>query len=124
MPPGPKSISDRQPNRLEGERALQTRLFTGKSRYEHFMCLLSKSSANSTRVQRRLPRRRGVGRRILVARLEDFGNNHITSARQRCDLFTRGEHSDIQVPGGPPMRFTTGLLTPHSCAVMSLGAIT
>ncbi|WP_077080585.1 TIR domain-containing protein [Mycobacterium numidiamassiliense] len=90
----------------------KTQLFTGKSRCEHFICLLSQSWANSTECNVEYRTAEGLGKRILVARLEDLGVTHdITSAWQRCDLFADGEHSDVEVPGGPPVRFNTAALT-------------
>ena len=89
----------------------KTQLFTGKSRCEYFICLLSQNWANSTECNVEYRTAEGLGKRILVARLEDLGNNDITSAWQRCDLFADGECSDIEVPDGPPVRFNTAALT-------------
>ncbi|WP_157900640.1 TIR domain-containing protein [Mycobacterium rhizamassiliense] len=89
----------------------KTQLFTGKSRCEHFICLLSQNWADSTECNVEYRTAEGLGKRILVARLEDLGHNDITSAWQHCDLFAGGECSDIEVPGGPPVRFNTEALT-------------
>ena len=88
----------------------KTQLFTGKSRCEYVICLLSQNWANSTECNVEYRTAEGLGKRILVARLEDLGNNAITSAWQHCDLFADGEHSDIEVPEGPPVRFNTAAL--------------
>lgn len=82
----------------------KTQLFTGKSRCEHFICLLSQSWASSTECNVNVEYRtaEGLGKRILVARLEDLGTTYdTTSAWQRCDLFANGQHCDVEVPGGP-----------------------
>jgi len=89
----------------------KTQLFTGKSRCEYFICLLSQNWANSTECNVEYRTAEGLGKRFLVARLEDLGNNDITSAWQRCDLFADGECSDIEAPDGPPVRFNTSALT-------------
>ena len=53
----------------------------------------------------------GLGKRILVARLEDLGDTDITSQWQRCDLFADGPQTEIEVgDGGPAVRFDTAAL--------------
>jgi WD40 repeat protein len=89
----------------------KTQLFTGKSRCEHFICLLSQNWVNSTECNVEYRTAEGLGKRILVARLEDLGTNTITSAWQHCDLFAEGEHSAVEAPGGPPVCFNTAALT-------------
>jgi WD40 repeat protein len=99
----------------------KTQLFTGKSRCEYVICLLSQNWANSTECNVEYRTAEGLGKRILVARLEDLGDNAITSAWQHCDLFADGEHSDIEVPDGPPVRFNTAALTQIMDAVDGSG---
>jgi hypothetical protein len=52
----------------------------------------------------------GLGKQIVGARLEDLGDTDITSQWQRCDLFADRAQTEIEVPGGPPVRFNTAAL--------------
>jgi hypothetical protein len=88
----------------------KTQLFTGNSRCEDVICLLSQNWVDSTECNVEFRTAEGLGKRILVARLEDVGNNDSTSAWQRCDLFEDGDQSYIEVSGGPPVRFNTAAL--------------
>jgi WD40 repeat protein len=99
----------------------KTQLFTGKSRCEQFICLLSQNWAKSTECNVEYRTAEGLGKRVLVARLEDLGDNDITSAWQHCDLFADGEQTEIEVPGGPPVRFNTAALTQIMQAVDGSG---
>ena len=89
----------------------KTQLFTGNSRCEYVICLLSRKWLDSTECNVEFRTAEGLGKQILIARLEDLGDTDTTSAWQRCDLFADGEQTDIEVPGGPPIRFNTAALT-------------
>ena len=85
-------------------------LFTSNSRCESVICLVSKSWEASSECKTEYRTAEGLGKRILVGRLEDLGGTDITSQWQRCDLFAEGEQSEITVPDGPPVRFNTAAL--------------
>jgi hypothetical protein len=82
---------------------------TSNSRCENVICLLSKSWLESRECTVEFRTAEGFGKRILVARLENTGDSDITSHWQRCDLFAEGAQTAIEVPEGPPVRFTPGL---------------
>jgi WD40 repeat protein len=85
-------------------------LLTSSSRCESVICLLSKSWLGSSECKTEYRTAEGLGKQILVARLDDLGDTDITSAWQRCDLFADGAQTDIEVPSGPPVRFSTAAL--------------
>ncbi len=62
-----------------------------------------------------------LGKRILVARLEDLDDNDITSEWQRCDLFRTDAQTAIEVPDGPPVLFSTAALTQLRKAIEGTG---
>jgi WD40 repeat protein len=88
----------------------ETQLITSNSRCEYLICLLSENWLASTECKVEYRTAEGFGKQILVARLEDTGDADITSRWQRCDLFAAGEQTEIEVPGGPPVRFNTAAL--------------
>ena len=85
-------------------------LMTSNSRCENVVCLLSKSWLESRECTVEFRTAEGFGKRILIARLENTADSDITSHWQRCDLFTEGTQTAIEVPAGPPVRFNTGAL--------------
>jgi WD40 repeat protein len=85
-------------------------LFESASRCEAVICLLSPSWQASHECKTEYRFAEGMGKQILVARLADIGDGDITSEWQRCDLFTDGSRTDIEVPGGTSVRFNTGAL--------------
>jgi hypothetical protein len=89
----------------------KAQLFKNNSRREAVICLLSKSWETSHECKTEYRTAEGLGKQILVARLEDLGDSDITSEWQRCDLYADGEQTEITVAGGPPVRFNTAALT-------------
>ncbi len=85
-------------------------LFESTSRCEAVICLLSARWESSHECKTEYRTAEGLGKQILVARLEDSGNTDITGDWQRCDLFADGAGTDIEVPGGEPVRFNTAAL--------------
>ena len=86
-------------------------LFKGASRCESVICLLSNSWVASSECKTEYRTAEGLGKQILVARLEDLGDTDITSQWQRCDLFADGARTEIEVQGGPAVRFNTAALS-------------
>jgi WD40 repeat protein len=86
-------------------------LFKSASRCESVICLLSNSWVASSECKTEYRTAEGLGKQILVARLEDLGDTDITSQWQRCDLFADGAQTEIEVQGGPPVRFNTAALS-------------
>jgi WD40 repeat protein len=89
----------------------KAQLFKNNSRCEAVICLLSKSWEASHECKTEYRTAEGLGKQILLARLEDLGDSDITSEWQRCDLYADGEQTEITVAGGPPVRFNTAALT-------------
>ena len=85
-------------------------LFDSNSRCQTVICLLSRNWEASHECKTEYRTAEGLGKRILVARLEDRGDTDITSEWQRCDLFADGAQTEIIVPGGPEVRFNTAAL--------------
>ncbi|MDQ1716821.1 MAG: hypothetical protein QOE89_774, partial [Pseudonocardiales bacterium] len=85
-------------------------LFRTNSRCESIICLLSAHWLASSECKTEYRTAEGLGKRILIARLEDLADTDITSEWQRCDLFTDGAQTEIEVAGGPPVRFSTAAL--------------
>ncbi len=85
-------------------------LFESNSRCEAVICLLSRSWDASHECKTEYRTAEGLGKQILVARLEELGDSDITSEWQRSDLFAGGAQTEIPVPGGPPVRFSTAAL--------------
>ena len=85
-------------------------LFESNSRCEAVICLLSRSWEASAECKTEYRTAEGLGKQILVARLEDLGGSDITSEWQRCDLFAQGAQTEIAVPRGDPVRFNTAAL--------------
>ena len=79
-------------------------------RCEAVICLLSRNWEDSPYCQAEYLTSENLGKKILVARLEDLGDTNITSEWQRCDLFADGAKTEIPVTGGPPVRFNTAAL--------------
>jgi WD40 repeat protein len=85
-------------------------LFRSNSRCESVICLVSASWEASSECKTEYRTAEGLGKQILVARLEDVGETDITSAWQRCDLFAEGAHTEIVISAGAPVRFNTAAL--------------
>ena len=85
-------------------------LFESNSRCEAVICLLSRGWKASAECKTEYRTAEGLGKQILVARLEDLGGTDITSEWQRCDLFAEGAQTEIAVPRGDPVRFNTAAL--------------
>ncbi len=85
-------------------------LFSSNSRCESVICLLSKDWEASHECKAEYRTAEGLGKRILVARLEDLGDTDITGQWQRCDLFAEGPQTEIEVADGPPVRFNSAAL--------------
>jgi WD40 repeat protein len=85
-------------------------LFRTNSRCESIICLLSARWLASSECKTEYRTAEGLGKRILIARLEDLADTDITSEWQRCDLFADGAQTEIAVSGGPPVRFSTAAL--------------
>ena len=79
-------------------------------RCEVVICLLSRNWEDSPYCQAEYLTSENLGKKILVARLEDLGDTSITSEWQRCDLFAAGAKTEIPVTGGPPVRFNAAAL--------------
>jgi WD40 repeat protein len=88
----------------------KSQLFRTNSRCESIICLLSSRWLASSECKTEYRTAEGLGKRILVARLEELADTDITSEWQRCDLFADGAQTEIAVPGGPPVRFSTAAL--------------
>jgi hypothetical protein len=85
-------------------------LFKSTSRCEAVICLLSTSWEASHECKAEYRTAEGLGKQILCARLEDFADTDITTEWQRCDLFTDGSQTEIEIDGGAPVRFNTAAL--------------
>jgi WD40 repeat protein len=85
-------------------------LFRTNSRCESIICLLSAHWLASSECKTEYRTAEGLGKRILVARIEDVGDTDITSEWQRCELFADGAQTEIAVAGGPPVRFSSAAL--------------
>ncbi|OBH95466.1 TIR domain-containing protein [Mycobacterium sp. E2733] len=85
-------------------------LFESNSRCEAVLCLVSAAWDGSHECRTEYRTAEGLGKQILVVRLEDTGDGDITSEWQRCDLFAEGALTEIPVPGGGPVRFNTAAL--------------
>jgi WD40 repeat protein len=85
-------------------------LFDSNSRCQTVICLLSRSWEASHECKTEYRTAEGLGKQIIVARLEDRGDTDITSEWQRCDLFAHGAQTEIIVAGGPAVRFNTAAL--------------
>jgi len=88
----------------------KAQLFKSTSRCEAVICLLSKSWEASHECKTEYRTAEGLGKQILCARLEDFADTDITTEWQRCDLFTDGSQTEIEIDGGAPVRFNTAAL--------------
>ena len=82
-------------------------LFKSNSRCEAVICLLSTCWEASAECKTEYRTAEGLGKQILCARLEDLGDTDITAEWQRCDLFAEGAQTEIEIAGGPPVRFNT-----------------
>src|SRR5271170_2391392 len=71
-------------------------LFRSNSRCEAVICLVSQAWENSHICKTEYRTAESLGKRILVARLEDLGGAGITSEWQRCDLFAAGAQTEIE----------------------------
>jgi hypothetical protein len=85
-------------------------LLTSNSRCEYLICLVSKNWAESRECAVEYRTAEGFGKRIVVARLENDGDGHISTRWQRCDLFANGDQTEIEVRGGPAARFSSAAL--------------
>ncbi len=103
-----------------GER-WKTQLFKHNSRCEAVICLLSRSWRTSHECMTEYRVAETLGKRILVARLEDLDDNDITSEWQRCDLFRTDAQTAIEVPEGPPVLFSTAALNQLRKAIEGTG---
>ena len=88
--------------------------------------------AGLARMPTRISQCRGVGQQVIVARLEDTGDNDLTSEQQRCDLFVDGLAEEAveeipvpadppAVPDGPRVRFAKAALTKFRRAIEGTG---
>ena len=96
-------------------------LFKSNSRCEAVICLISKNWAASHECKTEYRTAEGLGKQILCARLEDAGDDDITSEWQRCDLFANGPQTEIPVPQGPSVRFNTAALDQVRRAIEGTG---
>jgi TIR domain-containing protein len=85
-------------------------LFESNSCCEAVICLVSAAWGESAECRTEYRTAEGVGKQILVARLEDTGDGDITSEWQRCDLFAAGAQTEVAVAGGGAVRFNTAAL--------------
>ena len=74
-------------------------LFDSNSRCQTVICLLSRSWEASHECKTEYRTAEGLGKQIIVARLEDRGDTDITSEWQRCDLFADGAQTEIILCG-------------------------
>ena len=105
--------------RLGGQWGSQ--LVSSNSRCEYLICLLSRSWLRSRECMVEFRTAEGFGKHILVARLQDTGKADITSHWQRCDLFTEGAQTPIELAGGPPVTFNTAALDQLKKAIEGAG---
>jgi WD40 repeat protein len=97
-------------------------LFTSGSRCQDVICLLSRNWEASYECRSEYRTAEGLGKRILVARLEDLGDGDITSEWQRCDLFADGPRTEIDIAdAAPPVVFNTLALERLAKAVEGTG---
>jgi WD40 repeat protein len=85
------------------------------------ICLLSRSWRASHECKTEYRVAETLGKRILVARLEDLDDNDITSEWQRCDLFRTDAQTAIEVPDGPSVLFSTAALNQLRKAIEGTG---
>ncbi|OBH07196.1 hypothetical protein A5696_02360 [Mycobacterium sp. E2699] len=113
---------DLGPDSVTGSAARWKReLFKNDSRCEAVICLVSAAWQASAQCRAEYRTSEGLGKQILVARLEDTGPSDITSEWQRCDLFAVGPQTPIEVPGGPPLRFNSAALDQLRRAIAGTG---
>ena len=80
-------------------------LWRVNARCEAVICLLSSSWASSKECHAEYRQAEGQHKAIFCARIEDFADEDITLAWQRCDLFGAGPATEISLDdGGPPVR--------------------
>jgi WD40 repeat protein len=96
-------------------------LFKHNSRCEAVICLLSHSWQASHECEAEYRIAESLGKQILVARLENLDDTDITSEWQHCDLFAADAQTAIEVPGGPPARFSTAALNQLRKAIEGTG---
>ena len=97
-------------------------LFKSGSRCQDVICLLSRNWEASYECLSEYRTAEGLGKRILVARLEDLGDGDITSDWQRCDLFADGPRTEIDIADeAPPVVFNTVALERLAKAVEGSG---
>jgi TIR domain len=99
----------------------QEALRQASDRCEAVICLLSRNWVSSDYCRLEYLLAENLGKQILVARLEDVGDNDITSKWQRCDLFAEGAETDIAITGGPPVQFNTAALDQLKKAIEGTG---
>jgi WD40 repeat protein len=85
-------------------------LFESNSRCEAVICLLSQAWTDSHECRAEYRTAEGLGKQILVARLQDTGDSDITSEWQRCDLFAPGPQTAVAIDGGDPVAFNSAAL--------------
>jgi hypothetical protein len=85
-------------------------LFSENSRCETMICLLTASWLASHECATEFRTAEGFGKRIICARLEEVTDQNFASEWHRLDLFGDGAKTDINVPGGPAVRFRTAAL--------------
>jgi hypothetical protein len=85
-------------------------LLTSNSRCEYLICLVSKNWAESEDCAVEYRTAEGFGKWIVVARLENDGDGHVSTRWPRCDLFADGDKTEIEVLGGPAARFSSAAL--------------
>jgi hypothetical protein len=98
------------------------KLLTSNSRCEYLICLVSKNWTELRDCAVEYRTAEGFGKQIIVARLEDAGDGHISPRWPRCDLFAEGDKTEIQVRGGPAARFSSAALDRLDKAIGRTGA--
>lgn len=82
-------------------------LWRVNARCEAVICLLSRSWANSKECHAEYRQAEGMHKPIFCARIEDFPDEDITLAWQRCDLFGAGPVIEVDLDdGGLPVRLS------------------
>jgi WD40 repeat protein len=89
-------------------------------RCEAVICLVSQSWGSSPECKTEYRTAETLGKQILVARLEDVGDNDITAEWQRCDLFAGGPQTEI-LASDTPVRFNAAALDQLKKAIEGTG---
>lgn len=82
-------------------------LWRVNARCEAVICLLSRNWASSKECHAEYRQAEGMHKPIFCARIEDFADEDVTLAWQRCDLFGAGPATEVDLDdGGPPVRLS------------------